>query len=192
MSRRKSHDRATRSPSFRIARRGIHWFALLGLIGCPLNHPMRSTEPTGFGKINFGATVSDFLGCFPAAKRRTGATPSQSGTQIDVTVYRIERQKIGPLNDCVVDLRFFGSPAALVDVRFACPARGKVLSYLIDEFGSPTNSTPEMVTWGGRHTMINYSPKTGAFDYGDRDRALAMQLAVIKAKTGKIGNELPQ
>jgi hypothetical protein len=167
--------------------------ALFGLIACaPVDRSRRLTEPTGFGDVKFGATAADLLMRFPAAKLRSMSTPAQKRLGLDLAVYRIEGQRIGPLNDCLVDFRFFGNPAALVDVRFACPARDKALRYLTDGFGSPTDSKANMLTWAFGHTVVNYSPTTGAFDYSDRERASAMQLALIKAATRNIGNGLPQ
>ena len=189
----QTHARAT-SRSVRRASRAAHWFtALLGLVACaPLNHGVRSTEPTGFGKVTFGESIADFLKFYPDAMLRPGATSSRSRAQMGIIVYRVERQKVGPLNDCAAAFRFFGTPPALVDVRFSCPARGEVRPYLIDQFGPPTHSTPAMLTWGGRKTVINYSPQTDAFDYSDRERAFAMQVMLIKLEADRMGKQLPQ
>jgi hypothetical protein len=149
-------------------------------------------EPTGFGKARFGTTPEELLKQYPSASLVARPSPAAGAGSFNLVSYRLEEQRVGPLEKCRIEFRFSGARLELYEIQFACPQKEEVSRYLTATFGMPSKTTESTLIWQGSRVAISHVPKGGVFSYGDIERSKAMQASLIKALGNlKVGAKPP-
>ena len=137
-------------------------------------------EPEGFGKATFGMTEAQLQAAYPKAKKvRGGATPApgQPVAPFTLAFYDLDDQRVGSLQHCHVEFRFFQEE--LYEIQFRCPDKEQVTKYLKKRFGPPTQMQQSQFLWVGTSASVTHISSGGVFAFGDMQRTREQTTALM-------------
>lgn len=141
-------------------------------------------QPTGYGKVSFGASAEEFEKAYPEAKKLS-ENEDLGATVIGgpyVTRYVLRNQKIEGLPEPVtIELRFWKGKLWLYIVYFGKKQLEPALAHLKSTYGPQTGPDPNFPVWNLEKTTILVETKANRYTVNDLELSKDAQAWFVEA-----------